>query len=428
MWVAYRRSGDPFHPLLIAAPIATFVYAGMPLALYGDEAATFFVSVEGLEQAQAVFAILFAAFCGAALAASRHARWRADLAAPPLTPAARRRLLAAGLAVGAIGLAAWVALVASEGGLREVYELPHGGDVLHPSGWVRETPRLTMVGILLTMAASRARGPRLLALAMAVPHAVHAALGTRRGPMYVIAIALFVSAYVFRGRRPRVAVSLAAGGALGLLLLFLLANRVRVYYGSEEAMTLDVTDSIAFHANPGNDYLVGAGLVVAAQRTGRFGWGLSYVEQLFLRPIPREWLPDKWDILQERTVNETDVAAVLGWEPSVGWAPTLFAHLFTEFGWLAIAVSAALGWAYGWTWRRSVESPSVGWQVLQVLMLVGLLHLITQSVWAMAVPFLLMFVPAWLALRWALERPFRRVRAPVRAGARVPPGAPVAGA
>jgi hypothetical protein len=220
---------------------------------------------------------------------------------------------------------------------------------------------------------------------------------------------------VFQGRRPRVLASVAAGGALGLLLLLLLANRSHVYYGSDLGVTLDVTDSIAFRPNPGNDYLVAAGLVVAADRTGRFGWGLSYVEQLFLRPIPREFLPEKWDILQEQTVTELDVASTLGWEPPPGWAPTLFAHLYTEFGWLSVAVSALLGWVYGWTWRRSVESPTVGWQALQVLMLVGLLHLITQGVWAMAVPFLLMFVPTWAGMRWALDRPFRRSAGPASA-------------
>ena len=47
-------------------------------------------------------------------------------------------------------------------------------------------------------------------------------------------------------------------------------------------------------------------------------------------------------------------------------------------------------------------------RTLQVLMLVGLLHLITQGVWAMAVPFLMMFVPTWAALRWAVRQPFRR--------------------
>lgn len=428
MLIAYRRSRDPFHPLLIACPIAMFVYGGMPWALRGDETTTWFVSMEGLEKAQTVFVVLFAVFCMAVLAASGSARWRQDLPALQLSPAARRRLLAAGLALGAIGLVAWMALVASEGGLREIYDQPHGGDVLHPSGWVRETPRLTLVGILLTMAASRARMPRLLVLLMAAPQVVHAALGTRRGPLYVTAILLFVSAYMFQGRRPRLAASLAAGGVLGVMLLLLLANRLRVYVGSEEDVTLDVTDSIAFRANAGNDYLVAAGLVVAADRLDRFGWGLSYVEQLFLRPIPKEWLPEKWDIVQERTVTELEVASVLGWEPNPGWAPTLFAHLYTEFSWFSIAVCAILGWAYGWTWRRSVESPAVGWLALQVLMLVGLLHLITQGFWAMAVPFLMMFVPAWLALRWATNRPFRRGRVRVPAPAPGLPGAPVLGA
>jgi len=55
-----------------------------------------------------------------------------------------------------------------------------------------------------------------------------------------------------------------------------------------------------------------------------------------------------------------------------------------------------------------VESPTLGWRVVQVLMMAGLLHLITQEPFAMAVPFLLTFVPAWLALRWAVGPVFHR--------------------
>ena len=47
---------------------------------------------------------------------------------------------------------------------------------------------------------------------------------------------------------------------------FLLANRSRVYYGSQEPLTLDLTDSLAFYPNTGNDYLVAAALVA----TGTF--------------------------------------------------------------------------------------------------------------------------------------------------------------
>src|SRR6202008_3880048 len=114
---------------------------------------------------------------------------------------------------------------------------------------------------------------------------VHAILGTRRGPLFVTVVLLFAGFYVFSGRRPRLWACLVGGGTVGVLMLLLLANRQRVYYGSEAGLSLDVTDSIAFHPNNGNDYLVASALVATAERLGQFGWGLTYVEQLFLRPI-----------------------------------------------------------------------------------------------------------------------------------------------
>jgi hypothetical protein len=406
MALAYGRSRDPLHPLLLACPIAIFLYAYVPWLLEEHETLSWYVGPEDLQRAQAVFLVLFAAFCAGGLAASGRARWDAGEPPSALTGAARRRLLAAAVAIGVAGLLAWAVLIASEGGLSEVYDQPHGGDVLHPSGWVRESTRLALVGMLLTLAAAATWRSRLLALVFASPHVLHAVLGTRRGPAFVTAFILVAGFYVFRGRRPRMAATLAGGAAVGLVLLFLLANRFRIYYGSDRPISFDLTDSIAFHPNPGNDHVVAAGLVATAQRTKRFGWGVSYVEQMFLRPIPRDVLPDKYDILEERTVGPAEVGATLGWRPPPGWSPTLFAHLFVEFAWLSPLASFLLGWAYGWVWRRSVASGAVGWLVLNVLLCAGLLHLIAQEFWAMAVPLLLMFVPAWAALRWALDRPF----------------------
>src|SRR6185295_11430587 len=61
MTVAYRRSHDSLHPLLIACPIALFVYAYMPFALLRDTTLTWYVGAQALVRAQAVFLVLFAA-------------------------------------------------------------------------------------------------------------------------------------------------------------------------------------------------------------------------------------------------------------------------------------------------------------------------------------------------------------------------------
>jgi hypothetical protein len=222
---------------------------------------------------------------------------------------------------------------------------------------------------------------------------------------------------LFAGRRPRLSVALAGGAVLGLGLLLLVANRQRIYYGSSKPLTFELSSTPALRADTANEYLVGSALVLTARGTARYGWGLSYVEELLLRPIPRALLPEKYEVLRPQTVDAGDIPALLGWVPAYGSATTLFAHLFIEFAWGGVAVSALLGALFGFAWRRAVESPSVGWLILHLLVLQGLLHLLAQDVWAMAVPFFLLFVPCWAALAWTLERPFRRLPAAAPAAA-----------
>ena len=408
---AYVRSRDPFHPLVIACPIALFFYLYMPVLLELEGMLTWYVTPAGLELAQGVFLVLFATFCLGALLGSGRARWSPANRIHPLSPEAGERLFRAGLWIGMAGMGVWLLLIVTSGGFRQVYGTSYGGGELHPSGWVRETNNLYLVGLVLCLASgalSRDGGHRyLVAALLAMPHVVHAILGARRGPTFVTAVLLYIGWNVFRNRRPALLTSLAGGAVLGLLMIFLVGNRDFIYVGSQEQLDLDLGDTYVFRFGAGNEYVVGSGLVVTADRRQQFGWGLSILEQLVLRPIPKELLPNKYEILPKQNVTRDDIAGTIGWFAAEGSAPTLFAQLFTEFGWWATLASLLIGWAYGWSWRRSVTTPSVGWQILFVLLTQGLLHLLAQDFWAMAVPFLLMFVPAWLGLQWAVERPFR---------------------
>lgn len=418
MAVAYARSRDPFHPLLFACPIALFLYVYIPATLAGRGMLGSYLPLDAMPAVQAVYLAMLCAFCAGALAASGRAR--RDRAPRPLrlSSLAEQRLVAAAVALGCTGVAVWLGLMASQGGIRTVYAAAYGGERLHPSGWVRESVNLTLVGAVLCLAAGAGRRPAwrwLLAAAFAVPQVVHAALGARRSPAYVCAVLLLVGPWLFAGRRPRLTVTLAGGLALGTLLLLLVANRQRIYYGSTKPLTFELSSSPALRADTGNEYLVGSALVLAAQRGGRYGWGVSYAEELLLRPIPRAYLPQKYDLLRKQRVTSEDVIPLLGWVPAYGAAVTLFADLYIEFAWGGLLASAVLGALLGFVWRRAVESPSVGWLVLQLLTLQGLLHLLAQDVWAMGVPFILLFVPCWAALAWTLDRPFRRL--PARAAA-----------
>jgi hypothetical protein len=66
--IAFVRSHDPFHPLVIACPIALFFYFYMPVLLEREGQLTWYVTPEGLELAQGVFLTLLSAFCLGALA------------------------------------------------------------------------------------------------------------------------------------------------------------------------------------------------------------------------------------------------------------------------------------------------------------------------------------------------------------------------
>ena len=198
MFLAYRRSRDTFHPLIISCPIALFMYVVLPCVLSRHERFDWFVTVRALEHAQTVFLVLFVAFCAGALLASGRARFGPPVRATAPGSATRRRLLVAAVALGGAGLLAWALLIAAEGGLGHVYDEPHGGELLHPSGWVRESTKLCLVGIVLALAAGRGWRSWLLAAVFAAPQALlHAVLGTRRGPVFVAAVLLLAGWYVF---------------------------------------------------------------------------------------------------------------------------------------------------------------------------------------------------------------------------------------
>lgn len=425
---AFARSRDSFHPLVIACPVTLFFFAYMPLKLEADGMLTWFVSSAGLVTAQTVFLVLLTAFYLGGLLGSGNARWGRDNPQISLAPLAGERLFAAGLWVGSLGIGVWLLLIASAGGFGSVYGVSYGGGELHTSGWVRETNNLYLTGLLLCLASgalSRGRGYRpLVAVLFALPHVTHALLGARRGPTFVVAVLMYLGWNVFRNRRPAVVTSLVGGLLLGLFLIFLVSNRDFIYLGSKEQLDFDLGNSYVFRFGVGNEYVVASGLVLTANHRQQFGWGVSFLEQLLLRPIPKELLPNKYEILPKQTVSREDIATNIGWWAAEGSAPTLFGQLFTEFGWAAVVASLLIGWAYGWSWRRAVMTPSIGWQVLYVLMAQGLLHLLAQDFWAMAVPFLLMFVPACLCMVWAVERPFRKLSPRLRGGTAPAPARP----
>ena len=147
------------------------------------------------------------------------------------TDQVRRRLAGAAVVVGLIGLAAYVLMLANVGGFGGAYGRAYGG-VWADIGYVRELQYLTITALLLLLAARTGRRLSRIhwgwIVLCAGPWLVHGLLGARRGPTFMVLIALGAGWYFMHARRPRLTTAMVGGISLGLLLLFLVAHRDQI--------------------------------------------------------------------------------------------------------------------------------------------------------------------------------------------------------
>ena len=214
--------------------------------------------------------------------------------------------------------------------------------------------------------------------------------------------------YLFKGKRPALVQMMAAGALIAYLILFLVTNRGEIHLGSDFNVDYDVT-SILGSTSGSNEFIYGAGAILNAEHTGRFYWGRRYLAQVAVRPIPRQWWPDKY---ADFGVPELELNAgtggqvfqdTLGWVGAPGSAPGLVADLWLEFRWIAFPVLLLIGWAYGRCWRRAVEEG--GPWVLQYIILGTLsLYLVMQTGEAVIFRLIILSTPVWAAWRWANGR------------------------
>jgi hypothetical protein len=410
-WVMHR---DPFHPVLYLGPMLVFLYAFLPLylsftqreELLGLLAEGDLVYVQVLNGLGAVSLCLGVLLGGAPAGGNRRSiPWLP-------APAFGRRLAGAAICLGLIGLAAYAYMLANVGGLAGAYGRAYGG-VWADSGHVRDLQYLTIAGLVLLLAARTGRGLSPVdsgwVLLFAAPWLVHGLLGARRGPTFMILVALGAGWYFMRARRPRLTTAALGGLGLGLLLLFLVAHRNQIYLGSafdfgEESST------IAFEADPGNEFIYGAAAILHADAVGEYWWGRRYLTVLFVRPVPRMIWPSKYDdaaaalggpsIATNLGVGTEALRETVGWTGATGAAPGIVADMWIEFWWASFLVIAGIGWCYGRAWSRAVTRGGLS-VLIYCLMFSLSAFLIMQTLEAFLYRLLLLAVPGLLAWRYA---------------------------
>jgi hypothetical protein len=410
--IAYDGSRDVFHPLFFIGPMMAFLYGWMPLQLLHSGSLFQYFDLDQLGFVQILNLLGILAFVLACLAAGCRIRRSPQAPAPKLSALGCRRLRIGALAVGSMGLACWLISIINVGGFVNAFSKSYAGG-WDDNGYVRDGNLLLLVGVLLALSAMGSEGPRLRNLSIAVlfglPWLTQALLTARRGPTFALSVIVLMGSYLIRNKRPPILAMVAGGAFLGWLTLFLVTNRNNIYLGSQFALTADMKNlrSIVEKSDTGNEYIYGAGSVISAERRGHYFWLRRYLAQLLVRPIPSSVWPTKYEdfgvpeLLSNAGTGE-GFADALGWVGAVGSAPGIIADLWIEAWWFAVPFMAALGWIYGYVWRRAVAG-GPAWKCQYVIMAALSMYLVMQTMEAVIFRTLLLSVPSWLVWKWALQ-------------------------
>jgi hypothetical protein len=414
--LAYVTTRDTLHPMIYLGAMAFFLHAFLPLELelsQPDELRGY-LGQDELDYAQTLVLLGVLSLAGGVWWGA-HATPAYGHASPVrLTDAARMRLAHAARALAASGLIAWIYQIIHSGGLYAVYGRAYGF-FWADTGYVGEAFQFGLPGALLLLLArsgSRLRPADLVWIGIGLlPLLGHGLLGARRGPTFIALVGVGVMWYLARARRPRLVPALLGGLAIGLLLLFLFANRDRIYLGSEAGFT-SAARAETFEVAPGNEFVFGAGAALNAEALGNFAWGRRYLVVFLIRPIPRFLWPTKYaDAARflnipsidhvEKDPRRTDFTGTLGWTGATGSAPGGILDLWIEFWWAYLFAVFAVGWGFGRAYRKALSQGGF-WLALYALMTALSIFFVMQGLAAFTVRTLLLGAVMWLGWRYAI--------------------------
>jgi hypothetical protein len=374
-FLAYATTRDTLHPMIYLGAMAFFLHAFLPLYFdmtQPDELRSY-LGQDELDYAQTIAFLGILSLAGGVWWGAHGALSRAH--APPvgLSCAARVRLVRAAVALVTLGLISWIYQIIYSGGLYAVYGHPYGWFGAD-SGYVNETFQFGLPGVLLLLLARS--GGRL-----------------RHWDLVWIGAAVL------------------GGLALGLLLLFLLANRNHIYLGSDFAFT-GAGAAHTFEVEPGNEFVFGAGAALNTDALNSFTWGRRYFVILFVRPVPRSLWPTKYadaarflnipnlDHL-DKDPQLTDFSSTIGWSGAIGSAPGGIFDLWNEFWWAYLFAVLAIGWGFGVAYRKAVSQGGF-WMALYALVTALSIFFVMQDWSAFAFRALLLGAVTWLGWRYAM--------------------------
>ena len=418
MMAGYRSTGDSLMPAVVFGPMLFYVYVYSPgMLMFHGELEDFLFQPEQLEYV-ALFNLLgVGVFCIGCLSCSRVSRYQTTktgglLQQIEFDERTRARLFNVSRLLGVIGVAGFSYMVYLSGGPAEVFSQPKPF-LQAPTGYLKEMPLMAYPAIVLLAMTLRGRQikPRHVALALffASPHLIMATLGGRRGPAFLIMCTLVVSWYVARNRRPTLKVVIGMLIAVGILLLFLVSNRKNLFIGSEREIDTEAFTNrlVVAEASEGQEFIYSTGLILTAEYKQEFYWGLRYFALLFVRPIPKQIWPTKyedlglgWMVNNPGTggYDDREWYEAVGFVPGRGAAGGFVADLFLEFWWYGALGCYLIARLYAYCWARSTQHGQF-WTIAYVELLALSIYLPAQSVGAWLFPAIMMVGTTWLVWR-----------------------------
>lgn len=404
-WLRWR---DVFHPTIFFIPQCLFLYVWLPVyGLANDEFE--FLSRAGYWDELIKFQLFANVMCLALIVGVWRGARYAHRASAPIIQQNPNAILAIGIAFGSMGAITWLIGIINVGGFAAAYSHAYGGG-WDDSGYVREAAQFGFVATPLIILSRRQGGMRprhwLLVLIFLMPLLIQGLLGARRGPTFLALVGLAGSyILVFRPRIPFV-VAAAGAVAVGVLLLWLVANRDAIYLGSNEK--LDGSVSMMMENWNGNEYLFSSAIARYVDATDDTYGGRRILAHMGARIIPHSLWPTKYaDVVAELglTIDLTRgagipverIATITGWNIAVGAAPSFVGDFNLEFGILAPIAVFAIGFLYGRLWSLSRSDPRV--QPAYVLLTALSIYLLTQTIEAWMFRALLFGLPALVILR-----------------------------
>ncbi|MGK7896154.1 MAG: hypothetical protein AB4372_21715 [Xenococcus sp. (in: cyanobacteria)] len=411
VFFAYRRSRDSFHPLIYLGLMLFALYCYIPLSLCLSNPGELlsFLSLEQLEYVQILNLLgIISIFAGVFLADRGVNRLHYSGQLWQLSPITKRRIEQGAIICGLFGVLAYSYGILSVGGFGAAYSTSYGGG-WSASGYAREAIMLTLPALLWLMATRiqqrLSSNDRFWIAVFTLPLLLQGLLGARRGPTAMILVSLVMGWHLIRMRRPNLFKMIISAITLGMLMLFLVTNRSNIYLGSDFNFETPTNNSLT-EVYSGNEFIYGSGVILDANAREKYFWGKRYFTIFFIRPIPKQIWPTKYQDAanwfnipnlanSNLGTGAADLSSTVGWSGAYGAAPGLIADMWLEFCWLYLVALFLIGWFYGMAWRRVITHGGL-WIPLYTIMTALSVYLIMQTLEAMAFRFLFTGAATWL--------------------------------